>query len=319
MKIVLWGFSSPKFIESVAAEFRQTLPAADLVVQIPEKARSVDYCGVQPEEFLRVDEGSFEQLKGIISRFQKHECVLVLDIWSLILLPDFIYFLSEVVVFTKQLKSVVFLTPEAWPSVWRQSFARVGAADSGVSAVLFERLLKALEIIMNEPGPFLLLQSPPVLEHIVNFTGREGLLALRKFGFDRAPRGVLLESARFCSRQSLGAALVQRLTSSLGSAHKPGWRHRIRGDVELTPERLLKLEEKEWASLAKLTQLAISWETYCAAEIFPSGHFLAEKNEIMKPSAYAAWLFLLAILEQDLTGQGGKRDPIEAAFVAASN
>ncbi len=330
MKIVLWGMASPKFIEAVSLEVRKLAPEAALSVQIPEAARSVDYCGVQPEEFLRVGEGDIAQLSGIVSRMSKDDTVLVLDIWSLVLLPDFAGFLEGVFVFAKKLKSILFLLPDAWPGVWREHVGRVGFSDALALETLFERILKFSEAALNGVGSYILLRSPPPFDLAGVFSGQQQLLALKKLGLDRAPKTFFCERTSFCSceqlAQFLSKCLAEVFRNRGGVAE---WRQRVDADVVLVPERFLA-EDNEWAALSKLVQIPMSWDGYCSqsqrqTSLLNVGGKENEKESekqgicVVKPSAYVAWLFLLAILESDVSAAKSQSSKVsvEAAFVGS--
>jgi hypothetical protein len=311
LKVVLWGFSSPKCIESVAAELRHAIPHATLSVQIPESARSVEYCGIQPEEFLRVGEGDDAQLRGIVQRMSRREGVLVLDIWSLLLLPNFADFFRGLAGFAEHLKAIVCLAPDAWPGIWREHRVRAISGEAASQEVLFARARQVLEFIFNVSGNFFVVQSPPSLDQVEIFLGRENLPLVRRWGLDWAPRPLLRETAQFCSRNALAKAVVACVEDAVRGG-RSGWRWRVDSDVNFSPDRFIKQEASEWSSLTRMMQIPMSWERYCSEWPVSYEHCVA-KNCVVKRSAYVAWLYFLAVLE-NTRGEDGKKIPIESAF-----
>jgi hypothetical protein len=292
-------------------ELRRAVPHATLSVQIPESARSAEYCGIQPEEFLRVGEGDGGQLRGIVQRMARREGVLVLDIWTLLLLPNFTEFLNGVTAFGDHLKAIVCLVPEAWPGVWREHRARASSGDASSQEALFARVLQVLEFVFNVSGNFFVVQSAPCLEQLEIFSGRENLPVVRQWGLDWAPRPLLREMARFCSRKALAQAVVACVEDAVRGG-KSGWRWSVDSDVSLSPDRFIRQESSEWSSLTRMMQVPMSWERYCS-EWSASQEYCVGQNRFVKRSSYVAWLYFLAILDR-IDGEDGKKIPIDSAF-----
>lgn len=313
MKVIFWGLSSPRFIEAAAAEMHLRLQDVELSVQIPENAQSALYCGVRPEEFLRLPEHSLSELSGVVSRAQGAGCVLVLDGWSLMFLPDFLGFLRGVLELTPKLKGLVFLGPAAGSG----ELAEYSAKSMGVSLVsqqvLFRRALGAVELVLNSKGPVSFIQSAPCLQHVESISGREGLGAASHFGIQWCPRVVFREQFRFVSRERLVSALVE----SIGGFYKgkaQSWRKIVEPDVLLQPSRFLSPDAGEWASLARLVQWPLSWDGWCSASNWQDVRISEAQKTILRAAHVVAWMCAQGALQNHAALQKG--EPVERAFLA---
>ncbi len=310
MKVVLWGLSSPKFVEAVASEMHGRLKKAELSIQIAENAQSVQFCGVQPEEFLRLSEGSLSELSGIISRVHHNGCVLVLDCWSLILLPDFVGFLTGVLELSSKLKGVVLVGPEVRTEEWATASADVMGVSGSSMQVLIRRALAALELALNSKGTTVYLQTKPSLEHVEYLSGRKALGALQRFGLHWAPKAVFREQYSFVSKEALASA-VTNIVVGISSGEKPKWRQNVRADISMDPSRFLNADVGEWAPLARLAQLPVSWDVWCSASPWPGVRIEEAPKSAFRAGLGVAWMCSLGLVENQKKHSCA---PMESAF-----
>jgi hypothetical protein len=313
LKVIFWGLSSPLFVEAAAAEMHSRLNDVELSVQIPENAQSALYCGVRPEEFLRLPEHSLSELSGVISRAQGAGCVLVLDGWSLIFLPDFLGFLKGVLELTPKLKGLILLGPPAGFGDLADYSAKMTGISVTSQQILFRRALGAVELVLNSKGTVTFIQSAPCLQHVEYLSGRERLGAVERFGIQWCPRLMFREQFQFVSRDRLVSVLAE-IIGEFYNGNVQSWRRIVESDVLLQPSRFLSPDIGEWASLARLAQWPLSWEGWCSPSPWPGVRVAEMPKATLRAANVVAWMCAQGAVQKNAALQ--QREPVERAFLS---
>jgi len=313
LKVIFWGLSSPRFIEAAASEMHSRIQDAELSVQIPENAQSALYCGVRPEEFLRLPEHSLSELSGVVSRAQGAGCILVLDGWSLIYLHDFLGFLKGVLELTPKLKGLVLLGPAADSEELSQYSADITGISPSSLQILFRRAVGAVELVLNSKGPVTFIQSAPCLQHVEYLSGRENLGAIERFGIQWCPRAVFREQFKFVSRDRLVSVLAETI-GGFYDAKVQSWRRIVDSDVLLQPARFLSPDVGEWASLARLAQWPLSWDGWCSASPWQGVRLAETPKAALRAAHVVAWMCAQAVVQKDFAQP--QRGSADRAFIS---
>ncbi|NBO37171.1 hypothetical protein EBU99_01165 [bacterium] len=340
MRVIFWGRTLPKVVESVVNELSNGTRKLQICIQVDPGVRATEFSSPYLDEVIRENAFSFDALeRKLVER--REPALLVLDLWGFLFVENILKLIQDLRPAFNLARRTLILMPKTWLGQWEesapaQSLSRGHRQDMNL---FFQRLVGAFEVLWNTDGPEIYcVQSAPTFEFLELATGQQGLVPRKVLGVHLIPKECRNFAARFTSVAKLTHEVLSFLNLPIPA---PGdqvdrdgaapWVCPVDSDIiygpvqqrgegrsafaRLSPELIAAGVQSRTPLLEQgLLTLSCRWDRYLRMDAAKRQFWsmpaatLARTGALNFPSPEAAaWLHFLGTLEQAETHQSSKR------------